>query len=246
MTYEFGHDKNLPTIVMIHGFVGSGLLYYPLFEYLNGRYHVYAIDLLGMGSSSRPYFLANTTREATLFFTESIEQWRQEMGLETMTLVCHSLGSYMGVKYAHEYPNRVDKLVLLSPLGIQKDHEGTAGTFRRADTDSQFFRKYIYMFARFLLKNKASPVDVLRLMGKRISTWLVDDYLTRRLRFTQEVKDNLFTYLYNQGIHGRSGELAIGHIIELSLSAYEPTQEELLELKNMGKQIVIGYGETDF
>ena len=87
MTYEFGDPNTMPTIVMLHGFAGSALLYYPLFEYLSTRYHVLALDLLGMGCSSRPEFLANTTREACLFFIESIEEWRKEMGLDKMTLV---------------------------------------------------------------------------------------------------------------------------------------------------------------
>lgn len=87
MTYEFGDKNKLPTIVMIHGYAGSALMYYPLFKYLHGKFHVIAIDLIGMGCSSRPEFLANSTREAGLFFIESIEQWRQEMKLEKMTLV---------------------------------------------------------------------------------------------------------------------------------------------------------------
>ena len=169
MTYEFGDKETLPTIVMLHGFAGSALLYYPLFQYLSGKYHVLAIDLLGMGCSSRPEFLAESSREAYLFFVESIELWRKEMGLKTMSLVCHSLGSYIGIKYAYEYPENIDKLVLLSPLGLQKDHSGTAGIFRRADTDSQFIRKYLYMLARVMMKSDGSPIDVLRILGRRIS-----------------------------------------------------------------------------
>lgn len=49
MTYEFGDKERLPTIVLIHGYGGSALTYYPMFKYLKDKYHVIAIDLLGMG-----------------------------------------------------------------------------------------------------------------------------------------------------------------------------------------------------
>lgn len=148
MTYEFGDPEKLPTIVLIHGYGGSALTYYPLFQYLNGKYHVIAIDLMGMGCSSRPDFLAQSTREAGLFFVESLELWRRQMKLKKMTLVCHSMGSYIGAKYAHIFPEYVEKMVLLSPLGVEKSFSQAHKTFRRADTDAQVCRKYIYALAR--------------------------------------------------------------------------------------------------
>ena len=246
MTYEFGDKSKLPTIILIHGYAGSALTYYPLFKYLHGKFHVIGIDLLGMGCSSRPEFLANSTKEAGLFFVESIEQWRKEMKLEKMTLVWHSLGSYIGVKYAHQYPDRVDRMVLLSPLGVEKNLAKYSETFRRADTDAHWIRKYLYAFARYLLKNHQSPIDILRVLGRKPATILIDDYITRRLRLTTEEKEQLFPYFYQMAMSKKSGELAIGRIVELSLAAYEPTHDELIELKNQGIGIIIAFGEHDF
>ena len=48
MTYELG-KKGKPEIVLIHGFGGSALIFFKLFKHLSEKYHVYAIDLLGMG-----------------------------------------------------------------------------------------------------------------------------------------------------------------------------------------------------
>jgi abhydrolase domain-containing protein 5 len=141
MTYEFGDKYNStvnsrPTIVLIHGYAGSALTYYPIFKYLVDKYHVIAIDLLGMGCSSRPEFLAKSTAEAGLFFVESLELWRRKIGLKDMNLVCHSLGSYIGVKYSHFYPQNVKSLTLLSPLGVERNETGYSQTVRRADTDA--------------------------------------------------------------------------------------------------------------
>lgn len=246
MTYEFGDKSKLPTIILIHGYAGSALTYYPLFKFLHGKFHVIGIDLLGMGCSSRPEFLANSTKEAGLFFVESIEQWRKEMKLEKMTLVWHSLGSYIGTKYAQRYPERIDRMVLLSPLGVEKNLAKFNQTFRRADTDAQWIRKYLYAFARYLLKNHQSPIDILRVLGRKPATILIDDYITRRLRLSVEEKEQLFPYFYQMAMSKKSGELAIGRITEISLAAYEPLHDELLDLKDQGIEIIIAYGEHDF
>lgn len=246
MTYEFGDKDKLPTIVLIHGYAGSALTFYPMFKYLKGKYHVIAIDLLGMGCSSRPEFLASSTTEAGLFFVESLELWRQQMKLDKMTLVCHSLGSYIGAKYAHHYPEHVSKMVLLSPLGVEKNLKGFAQEFRRADTDSIRVRKYIYGLARILLRNHQSPIDVLRVLGRKLSYILIDDYVTRRLFLKDQEKESLLPYFYQMALCKKSGELAIGRIIELSLAAYEPTHDEIKAARDRGIKMVIAFGETDF
>jgi pimeloyl-ACP methyl ester carboxylesterase len=49
---------------------------------------------------------------------ESLEEWREKMNLEKMTLVGHSLGGYLSAVYALRYPERVERLILLSPAGV--------------------------------------------------------------------------------------------------------------------------------
>ena len=104
---------------------------------------VYAVDWLGMGRSARVPFhikakredIDGRVREAESFFIDSLEQWRQKMGLETMTLVGHSLGGYLSVAYALRYPTRVSKLILLSPAGVPRDPNSTVPS--REITDEQ-------------------------------------------------------------------------------------------------------------
>ena len=74
-------------------------------------------------------------REAEAFFVDSLEEWRENMKLEKMTLVGHSLGAYMSVAYALKYPTRVSRLVLLSPAGVPRDPNTTIPS--REVTDDQ-------------------------------------------------------------------------------------------------------------
>ncbi|KAJ2779256.1 hypothetical protein GGI15_003927 [Coemansia interrupta] len=83
-----------------------------------------------MGRSSRPAYTSQRATEeqrvaaAESFFVESLEEWRSRMGLEKMTLCGHSFGGYMSALYALKYPERVEKLVLVSPIGIPEPPEG--------------------------------------------------------------------------------------------------------------------------
>jgi cardiolipin-specific phospholipase len=118
MTYEFG-DRTKPTIIVIHGFGGSALIFFRLYKVLNEKYHVILIDLIGDGCSSRPEFLARTKLEAEQFYVQAFEKWRAKMGLEVMNIVAHSFGAYVTSRYALKYPERVNKFIMWSPHGME-------------------------------------------------------------------------------------------------------------------------------
>lgn len=116
-------------LVMLHGY-GAGLgFFYRNFEGLSRvpGWKVYALDLLGMGRSSRPPFRIRakdrqtSIREAENWFIDALEEWRIARKIDRFTLMGHSLGGYMAVAYALKYPGHLNKLVLASPVGIPED-----------------------------------------------------------------------------------------------------------------------------
>ncbi|KAI9769776.1 MAG: hypothetical protein M1840_003770 [Geoglossum simile] len=116
-------------LVMLHGY-GAGLgFFYKNFEGLtrNKGWKLYALDLLGMGRSSRPTFRVHAKdqegkiREAENWFIDALEEWRVQKKIDRFTLVGHSLGGYMAVAYALKYPGHLKKLILASPVGIPED-----------------------------------------------------------------------------------------------------------------------------
>jgi len=116
-------------LVMLHGY-GAGLgFFYRNFESLSRAegWKVYALDLLGMGRSSRPNFRIHAKdkegkiQEAESWFVDALEEWRIKRGLEKFTLLGHSLGGYLAVAYALKYPGHLNKLILASPVGIPED-----------------------------------------------------------------------------------------------------------------------------
>jgi cardiolipin-specific phospholipase len=126
-------SKPEQNLVIIHGY-GAGLgFFYKNFEPLSRPkgWHLYALDMLGMGRSSRPPFRLRAKEregqiaEAEDWFIDSLEEWRVKKGIDKMTLVGHSMGGYMAVCYALKYPGRLNKLILASPVGIPEDPYAT-------------------------------------------------------------------------------------------------------------------------
>ena len=123
-----GPDNGRPkqVLVMAHGF-GAGLgFFYPLYPTLAQvpGWRIYSIDWLGMGLSSRPKFHVRMrhgerqdemVKEAEDWFVDSLEKWRIRQNISSFTLLGHSLGGYLMAIYALKYPDRVDKLLLVSP-----------------------------------------------------------------------------------------------------------------------------------
>lgn len=116
-------------LVMLHGY-GAGLgFFYKNFEGLSRvpGWKIYALDLLGMGRSSRPPFRVHakdrqkSITEAEDWFVDALEEWRVERSIDRFTLLGHSLGGYMAVAYALKYPGHLNKLILASPVGIPED-----------------------------------------------------------------------------------------------------------------------------
>jgi cardiolipin-specific phospholipase len=117
------------SLVMLHGY-GAGLgFFYKNFETLSRAegWKVYALDLLGMGRSSRPNFKIHAKdkegkiQEAESWFVDALEEWRIQRGLDKFTLLGHSLGGYLAISYALKYPGHLNKLILASPVGIPED-----------------------------------------------------------------------------------------------------------------------------
>ncbi|KAI9468508.1 MAG: Alpha/Beta hydrolase protein [Benjaminiella poitrasii] len=133
--------SNQNNLVICHGY-GAGLgFFYRNFQSLSQKkgWRIFAIDWLGMGNSSRPKWTIAKSSNQTWddivqvvedHFVESLESWRSNVGIDKMTLMGHSLGGYFATCYALKYPDRVQKLILVSPAGIpenspQKQHDIT-------------------------------------------------------------------------------------------------------------------------
>lgn len=105
-----------PTLVLIHGLMGTAATFLPLLAEIEDR-HVIALDLPGAGGSDRdPPKAKGTKSSASLAaVTENVLKALDSLQLERPVLVGHSHGGAVAMYLAAFAPERTSGLVLLAP-----------------------------------------------------------------------------------------------------------------------------------
>lgn len=109
------------TVLMIHGLGSYSPAWQKLMSLLSEEMRCVAIDLPGYGKSD-PATLPVTMKGHAGVVAEFIDS----LGLEKVTLMGHSMGAQIAMTLALEFPDAVDRLVLLAPAGFETFSEEEA------------------------------------------------------------------------------------------------------------------------
>jgi 2-hydroxymuconate-semialdehyde hydrolase len=109
---EFG-DETKPTIILIHGYTASLYVWKTAAPMLaDAGFHVVALDLLGFGYSDKPswfdYAISSQARMVARFMNR--------LGIGRATVIGSSYGGAVAATLALDYPERVEKLVLVDTV----------------------------------------------------------------------------------------------------------------------------------
>ena len=118
MYYEdYGKGKPL---LLLHGFGGSGLNWYPFVDELSERYRLIVVDMRGHGRSTNP---ANTFthREAAVDVFLLLDQ----LGIDTFSAMGISSGGMALLHMATSQPHRILSMVLISATSHFPDQART-------------------------------------------------------------------------------------------------------------------------
>ncbi|MCW2622376.1 MAG: hypothetical protein JWL64_1978 [Frankiales bacterium] len=102
-----------PALVLIHGIGDSGETWRGVIPALARHHTVIAPDLLGHGRSDKPradYSVGG--------FANGLRDLLVLLGIPTATVVGHSLGGGVALQFAYHYPERLERLVLVSSGGL--------------------------------------------------------------------------------------------------------------------------------
>jgi pimeloyl-ACP methyl ester carboxylesterase len=105
-----------PALLLIHGVGDSSTTWETVHAKLAQRFTVIAPDLLGHGESDKPradYSLAA--------FANGMRDLLSVLGIDRVTVVGHSLGGGIAMQFAYQYPQFVERIVLVSSGGVTKD-----------------------------------------------------------------------------------------------------------------------------
>ncbi|HYF24591.1 MAG TPA: alpha/beta fold hydrolase [Baekduia sp.] len=105
-----------PPVVLIHGMVNSSRHWQPVAERLASRYTVIAPDLIGHGDSATPRGDYSLGAHASV-----IRDLLSAIGVERASFVGHSLGGGIAMVFFWQFPERVERLALVSSGGLGPD-----------------------------------------------------------------------------------------------------------------------------
>ena len=111
-------NSSLPILLLLHGYCGASMFFFKILKKLSEKYFVIMVDLLGMGRSSRPSFPFEKLSDCENFFVASLECFRVTEKLTKFTIAGHSFGGYIAGCYSILYPEYIERLILLSPIGV--------------------------------------------------------------------------------------------------------------------------------
>jgi pimeloyl-ACP methyl ester carboxylesterase len=105
-----------PPVVLIHGITSSADTWKPAMAALAREHTLIAPDLLGHGASAKPrgdYSLGA--------YASGVRDLLAALGHDRVTVVGHSLGGGVAMQFAYQFPERTERLVLVSSGGLGRE-----------------------------------------------------------------------------------------------------------------------------
>jgi len=102
-----------PAVLFIHGLLGSRRNWRHLVDTLDADHRVLAPDLFGHGASAKPMGDYSLGAHAA-----TLRDLLDQLGIDRVTLVGHSLGGGIAMQFCYLFPERVERLVLVSSGGL--------------------------------------------------------------------------------------------------------------------------------
>jgi pimeloyl-ACP methyl ester carboxylesterase len=142
--YEvFGHGR---PVLFLHGWLGSWRYWFPTMERVAEHFRTYSFDFWGFGESRR-----QSTEENIQNYSDQVIRFIDELGIDNVLLVGHSMGGMVALKTAINHPQRIGRVAAvgapivgdsLSWLLKLTDHQLLARMFARLPRLRRFMFNY--------------------------------------------------------------------------------------------------------
>ncbi|GMM31713.1 alpha/beta hydrolase family protein [Martiniozyma asiatica (nom. inval.)] len=204
-------------------------------------------------------------------YVESLEQWRIANNIEKFHLVGHSFGGYMGISYALKYPERVEKIVLASPGGMERSPWAISNPlYKQLDMSTEdsgpiskeisfpisndpssynFLGRYFRhaLWFRDGWNWKISLFALIRWAGPFGPTIVCNQFgpMLKKANITDpDSMDKLIKYIYSTFIRKSFSETSICRVFDATIVGKIPILDKIKELKV--KDSLFLFGQYDF
>jgi pimeloyl-ACP methyl ester carboxylesterase len=105
-----------PVLVLLHGIANSSETWERVAGALAGRFRLIAPDLLGHGESATPRGDYSLGAHAS-----GVRDVLTALGHDRVTVIGHSLGGGIAMQFAYQFPERCERMVLVSSGGLGRE-----------------------------------------------------------------------------------------------------------------------------
>lgn len=150
--YEvFGRGR---PVLFLHGWLGSWRYWFPTMEVVAEHFRTYSFDFWGFGDSRR-----KQTQESIQAYSDQVIRFLDELGIDRVQLVGHSMGGMVALKTAINHPDRITRV---ATVGAPIDGDSLSWLLKLTDrpifADAfarlPWLRRYLF---RFFLGETADP-----------------------------------------------------------------------------------------
>ena len=101
------------SVVLLHGFLENRFMWNDIIPELSHSYRIVCIDLLGHGESGNLGYVHSMEDQA-----EMVKAVLDHLRLRRYTLLGHSMGGYVALKFAMKHPNNLKGLCLMNSTAL--------------------------------------------------------------------------------------------------------------------------------
>jgi len=229
--------QNKEDLVFIHGMAASSICYYGAFNLLSKHFRIIAIDIPGMGCSSRNDINFKNHYDTEKYFIDRIKNALDKFNLTKFTLIGHSMGGYISGLFSIKFPEIVKNLILLSPVGISSSYYKIKYDGVKEDLLCRLFYKI------------GSPPSMGYKFFNILSSFILDRFMDVKLKDSwlykdkdnfQNLKDFLNLIMRNVCCSEKAGL----YLFDKDFRPYKPLTQHFKTIKDIN--ILFFYGENDW
>ena len=126
LAFEVFGDATQPPLIILHGFFASARNWRNVAEKLATQFYVYVLDQRNHGGSFHDAVMDYPT------MTMDLLRFIEQQGLSRVSLLGHSMGGKVTMWFALNYPDRVDKLIVvdIAPVSYPHNLNNTIGALQ--------------------------------------------------------------------------------------------------------------------
>ncbi|WP_256012367.1 alpha/beta fold hydrolase [Desertivirga xinjiangensis] len=165
--YREAGDKRNPSLLLLHGFPSSSVMFKNLMISLSDKFHLVAPDYPGFGFSDFPQM--NEFEYSFSNISACMEQFVETIGLDTFVIYLHDYGSAIGLRLCINNPEKILGLI------VQNGNAYAEGLGSQWDETKDFW---------------ANPTEEKK---KKVMSFLSED--GTKMQYTAGLPDNLLYHL---------------------------------------------------